>query len=138
MRSTLHCAVSSFGVELQPNSANAIISIADTRATGRRSRSIEFINFRLPAAQPSCRKSKRNYMVDPFPQAPEGELASDEQEASADPWNAEPERRATIVATALHAMRLDKAVVALAPEFSRNHLQGLIEQGCVTLDGRTA
>ncbi|MEP7057016.1 MAG: RluA family pseudouridine synthase [Caldimonas sp.] len=77
-------------------------------------------------------------MVEPSSQARAGEPAPDEPEAVADPWNAEPERRATIVATALHGVRLDKAVVAMAPEFSRNHLQGLIEQGCVTLDGRSA
>ena len=34
-----------------------------------------------------------------------------------------------------HGWRLDKALVALAPEFSRSHHQGLIEQGLVTLDG---
>jgi 23S rRNA pseudouridine1911/1915/1917 synthase len=37
-----------------------------------------------------------------------------------------------------HAQRLDKALVALAPEFSRSHLQGLIAQGHVELDGRSA
>jgi 23S rRNA pseudouridine1911/1915/1917 synthase len=40
------------------------------------------------------------------------------------------------VSTALHGQRLDKAVVALVPEFSRNHLQGLIEGGHVQVDGR--
>lgn len=34
-----------------------------------------------------------------------------------------------------HGWRLDKALVALAPEFSRSHHQGLIEQGLVSLDG---
>ena len=33
-----------------------------------------------------------------------------------------------------HGWRLDKALVALAPEFSRSHHQGLIEQGLVSLD----
>ncbi|WP_280156493.1 RluA family pseudouridine synthase [Piscinibacter sp. XHJ-5] len=37
---------------------------------------------------------------------------------------------------ALHGARLDKAVVALAPEFSRSHLQTLIEGGHVRVDGR--
>jgi 23S rRNA pseudouridine1911/1915/1917 synthase len=40
------------------------------------------------------------------------------------------------VDAALHGLRLDKALVALAPEFSRSHLQGLIERGHVTLDGQ--
>ena len=51
------------------------------------------------------------------------------------PWNAQPERREAPVPTALHGQRLDKAVVAMAGEFSRNHLQGLIEAGHVTVDG---
>lgn len=54
------------------------------------------------------------------------------------PWNAEPEVRETMVVSALHSQRLDKAVVALADEFSRTHLQGLIEQGHVRLDGVVA
>jgi 23S rRNA pseudouridine1911/1915/1917 synthase len=36
---------------------------------------------------------------------------------------------------ALHGLRLDKALVLLAPEFSRNHLQSLIERGHVCIDG---
>ncbi len=34
-----------------------------------------------------------------------------------------------------HGLRLDKALVTMAPEFSRSHLQGLIDQGHVQLDG---
>lgn len=49
-----------------------------------------------------------------------------------------PERREAQVPQALHGQRLDKAVVAMAGEFSRNHLQGLIEQGHVSLDGAPA
>jgi 23S rRNA pseudouridine1911/1915/1917 synthase len=36
-----------------------------------------------------------------------------------------------------HGQRVDKALVSMAEEFSRNHLQGLIEGGHVTLDGVT-
>lgn len=61
--------------------------------------------------------------------------AQDEFDSPDAPWNAEPEVRETMVVSALHAQRLDKAVVALADEFSRNHLQGLIEQGHVRLNG---
>ena len=50
----------------------------------------------------------------------------------------EPERRVSIVPSALHGQRLDKAVVAMAAEFSRNHLQGLIERGHVSVDGVVA
>ena len=38
------------------------------------------------------------------------------------------------VPAVLHGQRLDKALVGMAPEFSRNHLQGLIEKGHVLLD----
>lgn len=37
-----------------------------------------------------------------------------------------------------HGGRLDKALVAQAPEFSRSHLQSLIERGLVTVDGAPA
>jgi 23S rRNA pseudouridine1911/1915/1917 synthase len=45
------------------------------------------------------------------------------------------ERRESAVGAALHGERLDKAVVAFVPEFSRNHLQQLIKAGWVTIDG---
>jgi 23S rRNA pseudouridine1911/1915/1917 synthase len=48
------------------------------------------------------------------------------------------ETRACEVGAALHGQRLDKALVALAPEFSRSHLQHLIEEGHVRLDGARA
>ena len=51
------------------------------------------------------------------------------------PWDARPERREAEVSQALHGQRLDKAVVTMADEFSRSHLQGLIEQGHVRVDG---
>ncbi|MDN3923017.1 RluA family pseudouridine synthase [Roseateles violae] len=35
-----------------------------------------------------------------------------------------------------HAQRLDRWLVGLAPEFSRNHLQHLVERGCVSIDGQ--
>ena len=37
-----------------------------------------------------------------------------------------------------HGLRLDKLLVAHAGEFSRSHLQGLIERGCVRVDGVVA
>ena len=37
-----------------------------------------------------------------------------------------------------HGERLDKLLVAQAGEFSRSHLQGLIERGCVHVDGGVA
>ena len=46
------------------------------------------------------------------------------------------ERRAAAVDAAGHAERLDRWLTGLAPEFSRNHLQALIERGCVSVDGR--
>ena len=64
-------------------------------------------------------------------------VAADDAEAEA-PWSAQPERREATVSNALHGQRLDKAVVAMAGEFSRNHLQGLIEEGHVTVNGVAA
>ena len=46
------------------------------------------------------------------------------------------ERRSVILDRTFHGQRLDKAVVSMAPEFSRNYLQTLIEQGHVQVEGR--
>ena len=54
------------------------------------------------------------------------------------PWAVQPERREALVPQTLHGQRLDKAVVAMAGEFSRNHLQGLIEHGHVSVDSVVA
>jgi 23S rRNA pseudouridine1911/1915/1917 synthase len=48
----------------------------------------------------------------------------------------EPELRKAVIPETLHGQRLDKALVQFAPEFSRSHLQGLIEAGHVRIDGR--
>jgi 23S rRNA pseudouridine1911/1915/1917 synthase len=45
------------------------------------------------------------------------------------------ERRTAEVGAAHHGERLDRWLTRLAPEFSRNHLQSLIERGCVSADG---
>ncbi|HEY9238134.1 MAG TPA: RluA family pseudouridine synthase, partial [Burkholderiaceae bacterium] len=70
-------------------------------------------------------------MVEPQAPAP-AEVDDTEPDA---PWAVQPEQRAAAVAAALHGERLDKAVVAMAAEFSRTHLQGLIEAGHVSVDG---
>jgi 23S rRNA pseudouridine1911/1915/1917 synthase len=49
------------------------------------------------------------------------------------PWEQEPETRQTVITAAQHSERLDKVLVSLAGEFSRGHLQSLIEQGHVSL-----
>jgi 23S rRNA pseudouridine1911/1915/1917 synthase len=61
-----------------------------------------------------------------------------EDEAAAEPDGGENEIRAVAVDRVLHGERLDKALVALAPEFSRSHLQHLIEQGHVQVDGQAS
>jgi 23S rRNA pseudouridine1911/1915/1917 synthase len=58
--------------------------------------------------------------------------AGDEVEAEAH------EVRSAVVDAALHGQRLDKALVTLAPEFSRSHLQTLVEAGHVRVDGLVA
>ena len=46
-----------------------------------------------------------------------------------------PEIRSAVVSHAQHGERLDKVLVAMAPEFSRSHLQNLLERGHVQVDG---
>jgi 23S rRNA pseudouridine1911/1915/1917 synthase len=52
--------------------------------------------------------------------------------------DAAPEVRTATVASAQHGQRLDKTLVDMAPEFSRSHLQHLIEGGHVRLAGVVA
>ena len=66
--------------------------------------------------------------VDDVPPDLETEIDAD---ASVEP---EIETRRGVVTAAQHGLRLDKAVVALAPEFSRSWLQQLIARGHVLLD----
>ncbi|HEY0821781.1 MAG TPA: RluA family pseudouridine synthase [Rhizobacter sp.] len=49
-----------------------------------------------------------------------------------------PERRSRIVPAELHGTRIDKVLVTMAEEFSRNHLQHLIDEGHVWIDGAAA
>jgi 23S rRNA pseudouridine1911/1915/1917 synthase len=73
-------------------------------------------------------------MVAPVaPAAAEDEDGADYREAP----DAADLREARVDATS-HGQRLDKVLVALAPEFSRNHLQSLVERGHVRIDGQTA
>lgn len=48
------------------------------------------------------------------------------------------EQRIGVVGRDSHGLRLDKLLVQLAPEFSRTHLQSLIERGHVQVDGMIA
>jgi 23S rRNA pseudouridine1911/1915/1917 synthase len=68
-------------------------------------------------------------MVDPLSDPAIEEDAPDEEQHE---W------REREVDAALQGLRLDKALVLMAGEFSRNHLQGLIERGHVWLDGQAA
>jgi 23S rRNA pseudouridine1911/1915/1917 synthase len=52
-----------------------------------------------------------------------------------DPTAADHELRSFEVPIALHGQRLDRALVELAPEFSRSYLQQLADDGAVTLNG---
>ena len=49
-----------------------------------------------------------------------------------------PERRTLQVGAGLHGQRVDRVLVHIAPEFSRNHLQGLLGRGHVWVDGVVA
>ena len=71
-----------------------------------------------------------------------GEAASREDALNAleDPADAGPEAelRPFVIDASHHGERLDRALVALAPEFSRSYLQQLIEAGAVSLEGSPA
>ena len=61
-----------------------------------------------------------------------------EDRVDRDDEEAEADLRTASVTEAQHGGRLDKAVVAMAPEFSRNHLQALVRDGHVQVDGLAA
>ena len=75
-----------------------------------------------------------NYKDATLPLTAPNELADATSEAASE--LVENEVREAAVAPALHGQRIDKAIVTMAPEFSRNHLQSLIEAGHVRVDGR--
>lgn len=81
-------------------------------------------------------------MIRPPRPAPEladsPELAEDTPELGHEPGDPAFEVRQAQVTAAQHGQRLDKLLVELAPEFSRSHLQGLIERGHVQLQGQPA
>lgn len=52
------------------------------------------------------------------------------------PLEAQVEQRVLAFGPLQHGMRLDRALVELVPEFSRNYLQQLIEAGSVLINGR--
>ncbi|MEW6690473.1 MAG: RluA family pseudouridine synthase [Pseudomonadota bacterium] len=54
------------------------------------------------------------------------------------PSETESERRCELAGAAWHGLRLDRVLVAMAPEFSRSHLQGLIERGHAWVDAVAA
>ena len=62
----------------------------------------------------------------------------DPEDEAEDDAGAQAEVREAQVAAAQHGVRLDKAVVALAPEFSRTYLQGLVAAGNVRVDAEVA
>jgi 23S rRNA pseudouridine1911/1915/1917 synthase len=66
-------------------------------------------------------------------------MATDYREPSSDDLDDDAhETRTAEVDASMHGQRLDKLLVAIAGEFSRSHLQGLIERGHVRLDGAVA
>jgi 23S rRNA pseudouridine1911/1915/1917 synthase len=78
---------------------------------------------------PPSKKDPEFYMrQDELPEH-HGEIDDEAPEA------AHAEQRDVVVSPSQHGTRLDKVLVDLAPEFSRSHLQVLIDEGWVTVDG---
>lgn len=58
------------------------------------------------------------------------------EDTTDEPQDDQPESREHVVSKDQHGQRLDKVLVTLAPEFSRNHLQGLVEAGHVRVNAQ--
>ena len=69
------------------------------------------------------------------PLAPDPPADDDESDAG-EAEVADAERRHMVVDAAGHGQRLDKLLALAAAEFSRNHLQGLVEAGHVSVEGQ--
>src|SRR5664279_692153 len=133
MRSGVQRAVSSRPVVSQP-ATTAAAEIVDTASQERQGEGIGLMRRELDGGAGGAsprRNGAESYMVDDPVSAP-GPDTLDDAEVEAD---ASVERRQGVVAAEAHGERLDKAVVALAPEFSRSHLQSLIRAGWVRIDG---
>ncbi len=105
----------------QPPANSSATANAEPSATRRQG---EKVIAKRAVGEPEA----RDYRERPLAEAAEDEGAAEPAEGSL-------ETRRAAVDTALHGQRLDKALVALAPEFSRSHLQHLIERGHVRVDG---
>lgn len=77
------------------------------------------------------KKGRAIISIDPSHAGPSGPAVDD----LLDEPGAELEVRTFTVDAALHAQRLDRALAALVPEFSRSYLQQLVEAGAVRLRG---
>jgi 23S rRNA pseudouridine1911/1915/1917 synthase len=66
---------------------------------------------------------------------PEPDVLDSDDIAAAEPDALEPERREWLLDEQAHMQRIDKVLASLANEFSRSHLQEVIAQGDVQLDG---
>jgi len=89
-------------------------------------------------ATPSSQEMSRDYRDEALSSLDATDPQTPDAEGENAPWNDTPERRVGEVPEVLHGHRLDKALVAMAGEFSRSHLQALIEQGHVRLAGVVA
>jgi 23S rRNA pseudouridine1911/1915/1917 synthase len=72
-----------------------------------------------------------------IPTGPGPETTDPIDDAAAEPDALEDEQREWRLDASAHGQRVDRLLAALAGEFSRSHLQGLIAQGHVRLDGAT-
>ena len=80
----------------------------------------------------------KDYRDGPFANQDASEVEDSLDEAVEAGIDVAVDRRTGRVDLVLHGERLDKALVALAPEFSRSHLQNLIALGHVRVEGQTA
>ena len=82
-----------------------------------------------PPSGPAASLAAPGSVADAVADAAADDLPGDDAAADA-------EVRQALVHSAQHGLRLDKALVALAPEFSRSWLQQLIDRGHVQVDGQ--
>lgn len=81
------------------------------------------------------KKDERDYRDAPGAEPPEAPFGEGADDAAPDPGEELPEVRDAVVDASCHGERLDKILVGIAGEFSRSHLQQLVQLGHVRVDG---
>lgn len=120
---------------MDPQAASTSAKVREQAVRQVRERTVVKSGMKSGSALPFVAGSA-NYMNRVLPGPGHEGPAQEPDEDAVDPSAVESECRSHRVTASEHGERLDRVLVDMAPEFSRRHLQGLIERGLVQVDAR--